>query len=113
MGMKLSRSCFLLAGVFCLFLPGCSCWAGARLVCDAQNGVTHYEICVNEACQTVTALPDGALSFDLSSLVAGSYVFSVKALIIGNDRWGSSLPSVLNAECFKVGPVERLSVSVH
>lgn len=50
------------------------------LVCEAQDGVTHYQVEINgQAQKPIAAMPDGSLSIDLTGLSDGVHKVRVRA----------------------------------
>ena len=56
-----------------------SALAGPFLVCDPQDGVTHYKISTGEVNQVVAAEADGSLKYDLSNIEPGTLSRELRA----------------------------------
>ncbi len=53
--------------------------AGPFLVCDPQEGVTHYKISTGDVKQVVAAEADGSLKYDLSQIDPGALSRELRA----------------------------------
>jgi len=86
------------------------------LVCDAQTGITHYEVAVDGKTYVVDAQADTRLAYDLTGLQVGVHNFLVRAMILHNDpaggagSWGKSDAVPFVGTRILVNPVSGLSV---
>jgi len=110
--MRVSKiKAFSLLGFFlvCVFMAG-PAFGWPWLTCDAQVGITHYEVTVAGETSIVSARLDTRLWFDLEDFAVGDYEFKVKAMRISGTEWGVSTATPWNGACVPLVPVSGLSV---